>query len=150
MLQGAPEDALFLHMLTSLLPADDVIVRNHPSWPLKNTSSFQFSEADIKTDLSNARIAIYTGTTASFEALAAGVPVIHVDTGSALSSDPMFRLNDCTVKRTWNIQKNLKALIAEIENLSEQERASGLEKARHYIQDYFWEKNDMVHMVAHG
>lgn len=149
LLQGTPDDILFLHMLSGRLPADDIIVRDHPSWPIKNISSFQFSHTDIQTDLSGAFVAIYTGTTASFEALAAGVPVIHADTGSTLSSDPLFRLEDCAVKKTWNMQDNLKTLIGQIENLSEQERLAGFEKARYYIQDYFSEQGDIVNMVTH-
>ncbi len=149
LLQGAPDDALFLHLLARHLGPDDVIVRAHPSWPVQNKSPFQVSRGDMQADLSMARVAIYTGTTASFEALAAGVPVIHADMGSVLSSDPLFELQGCAVKRTWSGHDNLKTIITQIDNLSGQERLSGFQSAGNYIGDYFSPENDIIRQVLH-
>lgn len=148
LLQGTPDDALFLYFLSQKLKPEDVIVRNHPAWPVKNTFSFQISQNSLADDLSAASLALCTGTTASFEALSCGVPVIHFDLGGALSSDPLFELQ-CAVKKTCTVD-NAQKIIDQMMALSEGERMNGFKTAQNYISSYFSPATDIVGQVLNG
>lgn len=137
LLQGAPDDVLFLQTIRRYIGEKNVLVRVHPNWPLKQVFSFELSHADLKEDLARASVVLYTGTTAAFEALSAGVPAIHVDLGGALSADPLFTLDDCAVKRKWSQGDDFSAIIGEISMLSPTEKAAEFEKAQNYISNYF-------------
>ena len=149
LLQGAPDDPLFLYFLSLHLKEKEVIIRSHPSWPIRTPLRFSISGDSMQTDMSKSRMAIYTGTTASFDILTAGIPVIHANIGSLLPSDPLINLN-CCVKKTWNAhstKSNLKDIISDLDSLSEQEKISGFKIANSYIQDYFSKQNNVVQKV---
>ncbi len=151
LLQGAPDDALLLHTLSKYLDPQDVIVRCHPSWPVLQSSLFKSSSQDLQSDLSQSRAVLYTGTTAAFEALSARIPVIHVNLGAPLSTDPLFALKDCLIKRSWLPGEDLKLLLAQISALSQSERAQAHVLAHRYIQDYFSPADEnFVKQVIHG
>ena len=155
LLQGAPDDALFLHVLMKHLPGHDVIVRSHPAWPVKYSTSYVLSENDLSHDLASARLVLYTGTTASFDALLAGVAVVHVDLGYSLSTDPLFALNDCPVKKTWSAGGDLALIMSALDNLSAMDRAQGFVVAHQYIRSYFAPADQtsiesIMNQVLHG
>ncbi len=137
LLQGSPEDSLFLYSLSCHLGWENVLVRAHPSWPVSDAFGFSFSNKALYSDLEEAAVALYTGTTASFDALDAGVPVIHIDLGGALSSDPLFELKGCSVKAEWSGKDDLKRMISRLSALSADERNRGLKVAHQYIDRYF-------------
>lgn len=149
LLQGAPDDPLFLYFLSLYLEEKDVIVRSHPAWPIKTSLRFSMSRDSMQDDISKSRLAIYTGTTASFEALSLGIPVIHADIGLPFSADPLENLKGCCVKRTWPTGTPLKNTIAEIDDLSEKDKLSGFEMANRYIKNYFSEVNNIEQQVVH-
>jgi hypothetical protein len=151
LLQGAPDDALLLHLLARHLDVQDVVVRSHPSCPIAEKTSFTMSDQDLQSDLAQARIVLYTGTTAAFEALSAGIAVIHIDLGGPLSADPLFSLKDCAVKKTWSRDTDLKRLIMQLDTLSDEERKVAFDVALRYVQHYFSSADDSIlKQVVHG
>ena len=155
LLQGAPDDALFLHYIKKNLIANDVIVRAHPAWAAGKDIPFPLSENNLQEDLSSARVVLYTGTTAAFDALCAGVSAVHVNLGSPLSADPLFALTDSAVKKTGAAGDDLSVLIASMDSLSQSERDDGFKKAHQFIRSYFAPADqasleNIMNQVLHG
>lgn len=136
LLQGAPDDTLFLHMVGQSVRHEDMIIRSHPSWPVHSDHHI-FSQNSLAGDLAQAGLVLYTGTTAVFEALAVGVPAIHIDLHGGLSADPLFALSDCDVKKTWAGDDSLLDMIADIKNMPDSIRTPAFEIAHDYIDHYF-------------
>jgi hypothetical protein len=124
-----------------------VRIRTHPVLPwkyFKKKHGFELSdfpnfhlspEAAVKSDLEWADIVMYWGSTVGVEALNMGRPVIHYDTGSILSYDPLF---ECPyLKFTANDKTNLIELLENIYSLSDSEFSDALKKAKEYLNDYF-------------
>lgn len=128
-----------------------VTIRTHPVLPLKQfrhklnhdpsgIAHFRISEAGagaplLKDDLKNNDIVIYWGSTVALEALNSGKPIIHFDTGSLLSFDPLF---ECPHLK-WVVTKNdaLSTVIEKIYSLPDEEYDRQLARAKTYLSNYF-------------
>lgn len=129
-----------------------VIIRTHPVLPLEKmrrdipkelwlNSNFQLSKQNsLKHDIESSDIVMYWGSTVALEALSMGKPVIHFETGSVLSYDPLFECNYLK----WKVSKQdpLIEKINEIYALSEDEFYAQQEKARAYLRNYFYPVTD--------
>src|SRR5690606_2895041 len=85
--------------------------------------------------LGEADVLIYKGTTVCFAALAAGVPVIHVNDGGVASDDVLFDAGELAVSIG-----DAAALGREIEKIRAQARDSRedwVTRARSYVREYY-------------
>ncbi len=122
-------------------------VRTHPVLPVERFAGqlvhdprkmpkVTISEGtSLKEDLLWADIVIYWGTTVSLEAISMGKPVIHFDTGSMLSYDPLFELDQ--FKWVAGESSDLLGLIDSIYALSDEAYRLQCAEAKAYIADYF-------------
>jgi hypothetical protein len=83
-----------------------------------------------------ADIVIYWGSTVGVEALNIGKPVIHYSTGSILNYDPLFESS--ALKWVVSESVSLAAVLKKISNLSDEGFNSGWEKAKIYLNSYFY------------
>jgi hypothetical protein len=89
----------------------------------------------LKSDLEWSDVVIYWGSTLGVEALNMGRPVIHYDTGSVLSYDPLFENTQLKSVVTEHI--DLSQVLDKILGLSDLEFNDQLGKAKAYLKDYF-------------
>ncbi|MBU0769171.1 MAG: hypothetical protein KJ687_08770, partial [Proteobacteria bacterium] len=127
-----------------------VVIRTHPD-PILPFSAFAHKLVSSIDSLSNfsisqnrsliediewADIVMYWGTTVSLESLVMGKPVIHYSMESILSYDPLF---ECRyLKRTVSDQDELKPVIKHFFSLTEKEFLEEQEKAKAYLDSYFY------------
>jgi len=123
-----------------------VVLRSHPFTPveillkkssLKLSDNFEISNSvSLRQDLENSAVLIYVDSTSSMEALACGIPVIHVDLKGPLNHDPLFDLNSLK----WTASNKEELLIA-IDCISKMDNEEFLEKhsrAVSYLKEYFY------------
>ncbi|MEN6373332.1 MAG: hypothetical protein ABFD75_00955 [Smithella sp.] len=134
------------------LPDYKVKIRTHPVLPIKafqhqlthdlnKVTNFSISKGtSLKDDIENSDIIIYWGTTVSLEALSMGKPVIHYDNGSIFSYDPLFKCSHFK----WTVSENvsLRHVIDEIYSLEDSEFYARQEKAKSYLNEYFYPINE--------
>jgi len=130
------------------LPGYKVKIRTHPVLPitafqhrlnrdLKKVTNFSFSKGQsLKEDIEGSDIIIYWGTTVSLEALSMGKPVIHYDNGSIFSYDPLFKCSHFKWTASENV--SLRHVIDEIYSLEDSEFYAMQEKAKSYLNEYFY------------
>ena len=126
----------------------DIIVRTHPvlsfdeirkliSRDVLSEAKYRISKGvDLRADVDAADAVIYWGTTVSMEALKAGKPVIHFDTGSVLSYDPLF---ECSSLK-WKVSErdSLEGILREVFALNDDEYKNQAGNARSYLSEYFY------------
>jgi len=130
---------------TALLQSDNfhVRIRPHPTIPITSTADFgdfravipfSVSTSSLDEDLYWADVVIYCSSTVGIEAIAKGIPVIHVDIGSFIDNDPMF---GCAILK-WDILKyqDLIPTIKDIETIPDDQFKSIQEAALAYSRDY--------------
>ena len=149
-LEGIPEVSRMVEYVLREIGSSaecEIVVRTHPVLPfdeiaksipgdLLAESSYRVSKGvDLATDIAAADAVIYWGTTVAMEALKAGKPVIHFDTGSILSYDPLF---ECEHLK-WRVTAGdrLAETLQEVFTLGDEEFGSEREKAARYLEDYF-------------
>ncbi|MBM3252536.1 MAG: hypothetical protein FJZ11_07160 [Candidatus Omnitrophica bacterium] len=125
-----------------------VRLRTHPLLPLKdfqNKLDYNFQEvpnfelshgSSLTQDIEWSDVVIYWGSTVALEALSMGKPVIHFDTGSVLSYDPLFECNNLK----WSVRENepLKPVIEKITSLDEDDFIRRRNAAKEYLKQYFY------------
>lgn len=128
-----------------------MIIRTHPVLPfqalekrlLKKISDCPFveisGEKSLLADIERTDLTIYWGSTVSLEALWLGKPVVHFDTQTLFSYDPLF---DCpNLKWTVHSRQKLTEVLNNIYELSDQEFFASRQKAREYLEKYFYPVN---------
>ncbi len=127
-----------------------VTFRPHPSLPselfqnrleydLADSSHFRISKGvSLKQDIESADIVIYFGSTVALESLNRGKPVIHISLNkkSFLSYDPLFECN--YLKTVVSERDSLIDKIEELYNMNDQEFYNEKQKARSYLNCYFY------------
>ncbi len=125
-----------------------VTIRTHPVLPLDkfqhkleynllSTPNFEVSnKTALEDDIDFSDIVIYWGSTVALEALSMGKPVIHFETGSILSYDPLFECG--YLKWTVTERDSLSVKIEEVYALSDDDFDFQLEKAKEYLGQYFY------------
>jgi len=131
-----------------------VTLRPHPSLPIRlfqnkikydlsNSLNFRISNGiSLKQDIESNDIVIYFGSTVAFESLSKGKPVIHISLNkkSFLSYDPLF---ECSyLKAVVSEQDSLIDKIEKLYNMNDQEFYSEKQKARLYLNHYFYPVNE--------
>jgi len=125
-----------------------VRIRAHPAFPLEcfkykldcdpeAISNFTVSKgSSLEEDIEWADIVIYWGSTVAMEALIMGRPAIHFNMSSVLSFDPLAECNHLK----WSVceQDALLPKIEEINSLDDRELIHGRNKAKEYLQSYFY------------
>lgn len=129
-------------------PVDNltVVIKPHPSFdhrPALAQAGIDFADGRFvmsphrKMDLAlgDADVLLYKGTTVCFAALAAGVPVIHVNDGGIASDDVLFDADDLGIS-----VGDQTTLVGEIERIRAQtfeSREAWAKRARAYVSDYY-------------
>jgi len=90
----------------------------------------------VKDDVESADIVIYWGSSVALEASMMGKPVIHFDSGTVLSYDPLFE--NTALKWTVTEKDRLLDIIDSIYALSDEEFCLQQQKARQYLRNYFY------------
>lgn len=156
LLQGLLSDYLVLDAIFSNLKTDvhrNIFIRNHPASPLiinygtlnKKNTRITVAESKVESlyeDVLRADIVIYSGTTAALEAVALGVPALHVDLGETLSTDPLFRFNALSSNASSGDD-----IIAVLDSLLEKVGANYSELSdlsRKYYENYFSNRPGLV------
>lgn len=148
-LGGVFDNGRFLAWIrAAIAPISDVVVviKPHPSFdhrPALAQAGIDLADGRFvlsphrKMDLAlgEADVLIYKGTTVCFAALAAGVPVIHVNDGGVASDDVLFDAGGLAVSIG-----DAAALVREIEKIRAQTRSSReawVSRARSYVREYY-------------
>lgn len=122
-----------------------VRVRPHPTHSIRSIEKalgiavrdvMEVSEGSFADDLSCSDIAIYSGTTACLDALAAGLPVVNVEFDDYISPDPLFQLED--FKWSVDTPDGLTVALREIQDLSDEDFMAQREKAEAFVREYFY------------
>ena len=130
----------------------EVRVRTHPSLPeldFEETIILTRSNNALVEDLDWADVVIYSSSTVAMEAVFSGIPVIYVDNGEFLDTDPLLEFDGLK----WTVQdpKQLVTVLNEIFNLSpkflENRRKIGKDYVNRYLKPIteeslavFWER----------
>ena len=133
--------------------ADYVVqIRPHPVIPLEDAISmfpyltFQYKKQEVNVSLrdalNQADVVLYVSSTLTIEALAWGIPVIFLDIGDFLNTDPIFNFYD--FKWVCNESSRLKRILKNIENLSKEEYIISQEKGREFANRYFYPVNEVT------
>lgn len=148
--EGLPQS---VHMINYVISQMDkmkdweIILRLHPILPFsKIKSSLNLDNEKTKKliisenipladDFARTGTMIYWGSTLSFEAIMAGIPVIHFKNDYLLSYDPLFELNQFK----WVVDKNtdLRSTLEQITSMETDQLVKLQEEAKNYIQSYF-------------
>jgi hypothetical protein len=146
LLQGVAESVELIDLLADAFAEGSeysVTLRPHPAVPLAGQlvrtklatlrPPFRVSgEADLHADILQHDIAVFTGSTAGWEAVALGVPAIHVDMGHVAAASPMFA--EPALSRTARDAAGLKAAIDALARLTPSEFAAEAARARRFFE----------------
>jgi hypothetical protein len=162
-LEGVPEIVPMLdYLLTQWKDCDDrkLKIRPHPMYLMdkfahhlsvdySSMANVEISQGiPLKDDLQWADAVIYWGSTTALEALMAGKPVIHFDTGSLLSYDPLFELDH--FKWIVTAQDSIAETLSVIERLSDEEYIQQCDKAQAYIRSYIKPVTDQAIQIFYS
>lgn len=136
LLQGGPYDHILLQRIRDSHIKRPIMVRPHPGQDPGYLEGFTVAHGALQDHLQRAAIVIYNGTTAAFDALAAGVPCIYVSCGDAGRHDPLATLS-ADIKRDCLERDDLSLLIQQVESLPWSAYLSACAQCHQYIQEYF-------------
>ena len=124
----------------------EIILRSHPFLPveaiiqkydLKLNNNFQISKnLEIRQDLDDTSMLIYTDTTSCMEALMRGTPVINIDFKEEASPDPLFNLN--SLRWVVSSKKDMLKAVEHIYGMDDEEYARKNNAASSYLKKYFY------------
>ena len=102
--------------------------------PSNGTSWFSQSTGPLADDLAWADLVLYASSTVGLEAVAMGIPVVYLDLGNFLDTDPMLGWNEFkwSAKEPWE----LVGIIESINELPRTEFRARQDKARNYVSTY--------------
>lgn len=137
LLQGLDSDQILLDGVSKALEPIDVPVkvRAHPACPVEIPTLFNMSKGStLEADISGAGVCLYGGTSACIEAILSGVPVIHIDGGMYLSSDPLSFLPLTPLKQNWHSGLDLKEVIKNMRSIDIETRQELRDRATEHIR----------------
>jgi hypothetical protein len=130
---GAPP---FLENALGLNSRFQVRMRPHPNLSLALTARpfFTISNGPLADDLEWADAVIFASSTVSMEAIALGIPVIHLDLGNFLNTDPMFGWTDFK----WPVHEPFQLIetIEHIESIPQEKFHNLQQKGLNYVYSY--------------
>ena len=118
-------------------------VRPHPTFliesvireaPLTQKDFFNPSPGSLQDDLEWADVVLYTASTVGLESVSLGVPVVHLDLGEFLDTDPMFGWHE--FKWSANEPSQVIELLQKIASLPELEYQDRQKKGKEYAATY--------------
>ena len=120
-----------------------VRVRPHPSRsislameiaPLSQPNQHELSFGPLADDLEWADVVLYSSSTVGMEAVASGIPAVHLDLGDYLDSDPLFGWDEFK----WSAvgPQELLEAIHRIDALSEDQFLTRQRQGREYVAAY--------------
>ncbi|MBI4355013.1 MAG: hypothetical protein HY597_01000 [Candidatus Omnitrophica bacterium] len=124
-------------------PSYQVRVRPHPGIPLDEAfriapvlrrDFFSVSSGSLEDDLRWADVVLYASSTAGLEAMAWGLPVVYLDLGGAINSDPI--VGGAAFKWSAATPEQLREMLDAIGALSEDEAARQRALAGEYAARY--------------
>jgi len=110
------------------LKAQNPKLRNHPG-------NIILSKATLKEDFSRSHWALYRGTTAIVQAVAAGLRPIYLQSPGELTIDPLYELDILRVSVN-SVSEFNRAILSNIE-ISNVQLGSDFEQARKYCETFF-------------
>lgn len=154
LLQGTTDSVALLNLLSDTFIDQNkfqVTLRPHPAIPLPGQlqkskmaelrQPFRASnKSDLYADILDHDVAVSAGSTASWEAVALGVPVIYVDLGSSVSGNPMFA--EPALCRTAHNTKELRDALESIAALNKDQFKAEAVRARQHFEGCFSTKTD--------
>lgn len=154
LLQGTADSVALINLLVDAFSDQGeylVTLRPHPAIPLagqlQKTKLDELrppfrasSKSDLYADILDHDVAVSAGSTAGWEAVALGVPTIHVDLGFAASNNPMFA--EPALCRTAHNAEELVGALRDISGLSDSQFKAEAHCARRYFEECFSMKND--------
>lgn len=154
LLQGTADSVALLNLLADAFPDQSeflVTLRPHPAIPLAGQlQKTRLSElrlpflasnkSDLYADILDHDVAVFTGSTAGWEAVALAVPVVYVDLGSPASSNPMFA--DPALCHTAHNAEELMDALQDIAAFNEDRFKAEAARARQHFEDCFSRKTD--------
>ncbi len=125
----------FLMEFKKLYPDYTITLRPHPAHPINinHYAGFTISDNfDLQDDLKSLDVCLYTSSSAAFEAIAMGLPVIHMQCGLG---DPLF---ECpAMHKTANSANGLAKALSELEvETDEQAFATAAKYCKTYFKPY--------------
>ncbi|HEY0902197.1 MAG TPA: hypothetical protein VGD95_08745, partial [Micavibrio sp.] len=136
LLQGGPYDQILLQRIRDAQLDRHIVVRPHPGQEPGPLSGLMVADGKLQDHLQQASVVIYNGTTACFDALAAGVPCIYMCCGDAGRNDPLVTLV-ADIKRNCHEGDDLAMLLRAIESLPLDAYLSACAQCHQYIKEYF-------------
>lgn len=132
LLQGHKNEGQMLKIISDFkmaYPNYQITLRAHPAHPIAKDDypNFDFSECNgLHEDIVSHDVCFYTGSSAAFESLALGIPVIHIE---CRIGDPLF---ECpSMHETAHTVETLYMALAKMKGQSD------LANAQKYIKTYF-------------
>ncbi|MBF0343517.1 MAG: hypothetical protein HQL06_04715 [Nitrospirae bacterium] len=127
-----------------------VVLRGHPNVPInsllqfcikKKPDNFTITHESLKQNLESSLCVVYRQTSVGMQALLYGIPVIHLNIDSPMSTDPLFEFNE---KGKWSVKtsKELEIAINEIKHMSTKEKTLIKDHASLFIKQYFAPHNN--------
>ena len=123
-----------------------ILLRSHPFMPIETiiekcslglNHNFQISKnSELEQDLKDTSLLLYIDTTSSMEALAKGIPVVHIDFKGPSNRDPLFKLNN--LKWTTSDKDELRKVVDYIYNMDDEEYLKRYKDAMDYLNRYFY------------
>ncbi|MBT6746355.1 MAG: hypothetical protein HOB26_07360, partial [Flavobacteriales bacterium] len=110
------------------LKAQNPKLRNHPG-------NIILSKATLEEDFSRSHWALYRGTTAIVQAVAAGLRPIYLQSPGELTIDPLYELDILRVSVN-SVSEFNRAILSNIE-ISNVQLGSDFEQARKYCETFF-------------
>jgi len=139
----------FLDKASAYLSGDCCIhIRPHPSYPPRvlktalgiysprNTDYQIQSDKGLVDALVSSDVIVYASSTVSIEALALGIPVIYIDFGNFINSDPLFWFS--VFKWTCGNPEDLGRVIGEIRGLDKEIFQNRQREAKEYAKECFY------------
>lgn len=116
----------------------EIRIRPHPEFPMSDDlcCGFPYSKSIgvLADDLQWADVVLYASSTVGLQAISWGIPVVHLNLGGFLNTDPLSGWSDFR----WGADNpdHLISIINDIRNLSEEEYHLRKQKALEYAADY--------------
>jgi surface carbohydrate biosynthesis protein (TIGR04326 family) len=131
-----------------------VIIKCHPLMPLEKISKllkmrlpahFTISDKSITDLLKESDVLLYTGSTACVEAIAADIPVVHVESDLLIDLDKLDF--DPTIRPSARSVEEITERVEDIINVTEEQLSKGRKKWRDVVKNLFGKVDDSTYRL---
>lgn len=133
----------FMDKASDGLPGRQLRLRPHPSIPIEwvldsgrldRRDFFSTSSGSLVEDLQWADVVLFASSTVSMEALSLGIPVVYLDLGEILDTDPLLSWEE--FKWTAREPSALPGIILDLESIPDDDFKTRQQKGRDYVDSY--------------